>query len=106
MESFHRWEPFRSQSVHTLSCNSVTLASSPQRPEPETSHLIPESIEFPLVAWYGVVLEVSLYNAAQPFAHGRNGMVQAYPEFTFDLSQFRLHALSDGLPKHDESAVP
>ncbi len=52
MECFHRWEPFRIQAVHTLSCNSVTLASSPQRPEPETSDLISERIKFPLVACF------------------------------------------------------
>ena len=63
MKGSHRWEPFRSQSVHTLSSDPVTLAPSPQRPEPKTSHLILESIEFPLVAWHGVVLEVSLYHA-------------------------------------------
>jgi len=40
MKSSHRWEPFRSQSVYTLPSNSVTLAPSPQRPEPETSYLI------------------------------------------------------------------
>jgi hypothetical protein len=39
-----------------------------------------------MVAWHGVVLEVSLYNVAQPLAHGRDGVVQASSEFTFDLS--------------------
>ena len=62
MESSYRWEPFRRQSVHTLSSDPVTLAPSPQRPEPKTSHLILESIEFPLIAWHGIVLEVSLYH--------------------------------------------
>ncbi len=64
MKSSHRWEPFRNQSVHTLFSNSVTLAPSPQRLEPETFHLMSESAEFPLVAGHSVVLEVSLYNAA------------------------------------------
>ncbi len=44
MKGSHRWEPFRSQSVHALSGNSVALAPSPQRPEPETTHLILESV--------------------------------------------------------------
>ena len=60
----HRWEPFRSQSVHAFSSNPVTLAPSLERLEPETSHLILESTEFPLVAWHSVVLEVTLDNAA------------------------------------------
>ncbi len=64
MKSSHRGEPFRNQSVHTLFSNSVTLAPSPQRPEPETFHLMSESAEFPLVARHSVVLEVSLYHAA------------------------------------------
>ena len=64
MKSSHGWEPFRNQSVHTLFSESVTLAPSQQRPIPKTFHLMSESAEFPLVAWYRVVLEVSLYNAA------------------------------------------
>ena len=64
MKGAHRWEPFRSQSVYAFTIDPVALAPSPQRWEPETIHLILESIEFPLVAWYGVVLEVPLYNAA------------------------------------------
>ncbi len=63
MKSSHRWEPLRSQSVHAFASNPVSLAPSPQRLEPETIHLILEGIEFPLVAWHGVVLEVSLYYA-------------------------------------------
>ena len=59
----HRWEPFRSQSVHAFTINPVALAPSPQRLEPETVHLILESIEFPLIAWHGVVLEMSLHDA-------------------------------------------
>ena len=64
MKSSHGWESIGSQSVHALSGNSVTLAPSPQRPEPKTTHLIPESSEFPLVTRHSVVLEVSLHNAA------------------------------------------
>ena len=86
MKSSHGWEPFRSQSVHALSGNSVALAPSPQRLEPKTTHLILESIEFPLVAWHSVVLEVTLHNAAQPSAHRQDRVVQASSEFAFDLS--------------------
>ena len=64
MKSSHRWEPFRDQSVHSLVSDSVTLAPSPQRLEPDTFHLMSESAEFPLVTWYRVVLEVSLYDTA------------------------------------------
>jgi hypothetical protein len=32
-------------------------------------------------------------------------VVQASPEFTFDLSEFRSHAFSDRLSKHNESSV-
>ncbi len=56
----HRWTPFRSQTIHPLSSDPVSLTPSPKRFEPETIHVILESIEFPLVARYAVVLEVSL----------------------------------------------
>ncbi len=86
MKSSHWWEPFGSQSVHSLPSNPVTLAPSPQRLKPKTVHLILESVEFPMIAWHSVILEVSLYNAAKPLAHGRDGVVQTSSEFTFDLS--------------------
>ena len=63
VEGSHRWQPFRSQSVHPFASHPVALAPSPQRLEPETIHSIHEGVEFPLIAWHGVVLEVSLYNA-------------------------------------------
>ena len=63
VESSHGWEPLRSQSVHSLASNPVALTPSPQRLKPESIHLILESIEFPMVAWHSVVLEVSLYHA-------------------------------------------
>ena len=39
-----------------------------------------------MVAWHAVVLEMSLYYATKPTAHGRDGVVQASSEFAFDLS--------------------
>ena len=56
----HRWKPFRSQTAHPLSSNLASSAPSPKRFKPETVHVILESVEFSLVAWYAEILEVSL----------------------------------------------
>ena len=76
----------------------MPLAPPPQRLKPKTIHLILEGVEFPMVAWHGVVPEIALYDASKPPPHRRDAVVQALPEFLFDLGEFRPHAFSDRLP--------
>jgi len=65
----------------------MSLATTPERPSPESTYVVPESIELSLIPWDSVVLVMARYHAAQPPAHGWSRVMQAAPEFMLDLSQ-------------------
>ena len=80
--------------VHPLTGAPVSLATTPERLSPESTQVVPESIELSLIPWDSVVLVMAHYHAAQPPSHGWSRVMQAAPEFMLDLSQLAPDSLT------------
>ena len=102
MHDARQWKPFVLQTGHTFTCQPMPLTPSPEGTIPQSAYLIAKRIKFTSVAWHPIVSIVSKQHDPQPLTHCRDGILQATPEFPFDLLQLCPHPFPKGLPKHDK----
>jgi hypothetical protein len=76
-----------------------------ENPQPAFAHFTPKALETGEVSGNGMIVEVALYHAPQPFPDFRQRLMHALPEFVLHLFQLGGESLSDTLAQHEELAV-
>lgn len=74
----------------------MALAASPQRTQPVTDHVTPESAHLARVRWNGVIGEVPSDDLRQPAPLLRDLLVHAPPQLLLDLLEPCSHAVAPG----------
>lgn len=105
VDTGHR-QPVSNQAVHPSSCDTSSLASSPQRRSPQSYHLFPESPQCCSIHRYSIVSIVSQQHRPQPGALFWDWVVLALVQFLLEALHLCSHSLLDGLPQHTEPAFP
>jgi hypothetical protein len=84
----------------------VSLASTHQCMPPSTAYLTAHTSQSVQIPRQGVVVEVSLHHAIQPFAHNGDGLVPSSHQFCTDNFESRSHPLLDRQASDLELAQP
>jgi len=109
MQDARRRKPSRREAFHPIPGETLTLASTPERPEPDSSALTVEGTDGPAIAGHGVVSEMSSHHAGQPSPLFRDGQMPTSHKLLFDLLEFRpqppLHRVAPE-PKNSVPGLP
>jgi hypothetical protein len=105
MKDFGPGKPLCSETGQVLPRHPALLAATLQYPQPAFAHFTPKALETGEVSGNGMLVEVALYHAPQPFPDFRQRLMHALPEFVLHLFQLGEESLSDGFAQHEELAV-
>src|SRR5487761_150912 len=105
MENFGHGKPLLSKTSHMLPRHPAFLTTTSNNAQPALAHLEPKGPETGGVSRDGMIVEVALNHAPQPFPDFRQWLMHAPPKRDFHLFQLSEESLSDGLAQHEELAV-
>ena len=105
MKDFGPGKPLCSETSQVLPRHPAFLAATLQYPQPAFAHFTPKALETGEGSGNGMIVEVALYHAPQPFPDFRQRMMHALPELVLHLFQLGKESLSDALAQHEELAV-
>src|SRR4029077_19929118 len=95
MKDFRPGKPLFSEASQALPRHPAFLAATLKYPQPAFAHFTPKALETVEVAGNGMIVEVALYHAPQPFPDFRQRMMHAFPELLLHLFQLGKESLSD-----------
>src|SRR5262249_6401271 len=105
MKDFGPGKPLFSETSHVLPRHPTFLTAPLEYPQPAFAHFTPKALETDEVSGNGMIVEVALYHAPQPFPDFRQRLMHAHPELVLHLFQLGRESLSDTLAQHEELAV-
>src|SRR5262249_25873197 len=105
MKDFWLREEVIGQLCNPLPCEVVLLTATPQRPQPETHHMVAKGAECRKVGRHGVVCEVAPNDLRQPAPLFGDRLMHSPPQLLLYLPELCPHAIAPGFPFKLEFAL-
>jgi len=94
MEDFGPGKTLCSENSQVLQRHPPFLAPTLQHPQPAFAYFTPKALDTGEVSGNGMIVEVALYRAPQPFSDVRQRLMHALPELVLHLFQLGKGSLS------------
>ena len=105
MKNLGYGEPPNRETFHELPGHPAPLAATANNPQPTFAYLHPKTPKTGEIAGYGMIVEVALNHAPQPFPDFRQRLMHSLPKSDLHLFQLGEESLSDSFAQHEELTI-